>query len=105
MKKKDVVHEIFDVCSSVIEDDFWKEKLVDASFWKEKLVDAAYGKFPENFRYITPFLIHKKGKNPAKIEITEDPDEVINEFVGFLKNTGGIFPQDDYQNNEIDIVH
>ena len=92
MKKKEVVHEIFDVCSAVIEDDFWKEKLVD----------AAYGKFPENFRYITPFLIHKKGKNPAKIEITEDPDEVINAFVGFLTNKGGIFSPNDYQNKNVD---
>ena len=79
--KKRIHYPIFIECSEIIDD----------SFWKSKLVDAAYGKFPKGFSYSNSQLNYRRGNKTASIELEGDTSDITTMFIEFLKVNGGLF--------------
>jgi len=72
------VHPIFDECS----------RLTDDPYWKSVLAQAGTGKFPRGFSYKSNQLIHKRGNKIQKVDIGENPVEVLTVTLDFFRSSG-----------------
>lgn len=76
--QRQVINEVFENCS----------ELTDDPFWKNKLQMAARGKFPPGFFYRDGFLNYKKRKKQTSVHIPGEPIQAINVFVSFMQGFG-----------------
>lgn len=72
------IHPIFDECS----------RLTDDPYWKSVLAQAGTGKFPRGFSYKTGQLIYKRGNKIQKVDINENPVEVLTVALDFFRSSG-----------------
>jgi hypothetical protein len=77
---KKIVHEIFERCSELTEDQYW------VSIFK----NCARDKFPRGFQYKHGILIHRRGNKTARLVIPVSFTEAHDECIKFFKSTAGM---------------
>ena len=77
---KPIINPIFETCSNLTEDEFWKSIFMN----------CARGKFPRSFSFRNNLLIHKKGNKLTKLELSNSPTDVFNSTINFFQITAGI---------------
>ena len=88
-KEKKVVHEIFDQCSELTED----------QYWVSVLRDCARDKFPRGFSYKNGMLIHRRGNKLNRILIPNSPSEAFSICLSFFKSSAGLMSVTDRKKN------
>jgi len=74
---------------------------INDDYWKEMLIDAADGKFPTNFMLNnTGYLMYKKKGTTTvvhdKILLSEDPMQIAEDFITFIKKNAKLYSKADY---------
>ena len=82
---KKVVHELFEKCSELTQD----------QYWISILKDCAREKFPRGFQYKNGLMIHRRGNQCVTKEIPDDPSEAFQITVKFFKSAGGLMSNTD----------
>lgn len=82
---KPIINPIFESCSNLTDDDYWKLTFLD----------CARGKFPKNFIYKNGLLTHKKGNKIQRLEVPNSPIEAFNLSIEFFRNVGGLVSAND----------
>lgn len=85
---KTVDHKIFQACSEIVTDPFWREKFRLASI----------GKFPPKFSFHENVLSYKKGNRSQSVTLSIDPAVAAATAIDFFHSKGGIFSHQDEQN-------
>jgi hypothetical protein len=78
--EKKVVHEIFEKCSELTDDEYW------VSVFKS----CAREKFPRGFQYKNGMLIHRKGSKTIRVLIPDSVSEALSASISFFKSAGGL---------------
>lgn len=82
---KEIVNNIFQECSEITDD----------PFWKGKFEMAAIGKFPTKFSYHDGSLFYKRGAKTITVDVDNDPQIAANQCIDFFRTNGGIFSPTD----------
>ena len=82
---KPVIHPIFETCSGLTSDEFWK-----AIF-----MDCARGKFPRGYSFKNNLLTHKKGNKISTLELNSSPTDVFLMTLRFFQTMSGLLSETD----------
>lgn len=77
---KPIVHHIFEECSNICDD----------PFWKRILHTAALDKFPRGFIYTNGVMMHRRGVKTSSRVIPEDPEEALEVFCSYVREVTGL---------------
>nr|WIL02911.1 hypothetical protein Cbor_229 [Cedratvirus borely] len=91
--KRSAIHSIFEECSKLSQDEFWRDILSKCS----------YNKFPSGFMFKEGHLTHRRGKRITKIYLSEDPEEALKQIMVFFKEKDYICSDKDKQREEEDV--
>ncbi len=84
---KEIKHPIFNECSKLTEDPFWRQKFIQAST----------GKFPRYFSYSDGTLSYKRGARISNLTVPNDPHEALYACTDFFRSNKCIFSPTDQQ--------
>lgn len=91
--KRSAIHPIFEECSKISQDEFWRDILAKCS----------YNKFPSGFMFKDGYLTHRRGKRITKVYLSEDPEEAVQQIMTFFKEKDHICSDKDKEREEEDI--
>ncbi|QIN54373.1 hypothetical protein [Cedratvirus kamchatka] len=91
--KRSAIHSIFEECSKISQDDFWRDILGKCS----------YNKFPSGFMFKEGYLTHRRGKRITKIYLSEDPQEALEQIMVFFKEKDHICSDKDKEREEEEV--
>jgi len=80
-----VVHPIFDEC----------RKLSTDPMWISVFTNASHSKFPRGFSFRDGAITNKQGSKINRLEITGEPQDVMERCMQFFKDKGGIRSEND----------
>jgi hypothetical protein len=78
--EKKILHDIFEKCS----------ELTDDQYWITVFKDCAHGKFPRGFSFNYGILIHRKGNKKVTEVIPNIPSEALEISMKFFKDYAGL---------------
>ena len=82
---KPIINPIFEECSNLTED----------NFWKSTFMECARGKFPRGFIFKNNLITYRKANKNTRLEISDSPREVYLATIDFFQRIGGIMSNQD----------
>jgi hypothetical protein len=88
-----IIHEIFNECS----------QLTDDPFWKSVFEKSATGRFPRGFTYKNNILTYKVKTKTYTLEVSSEPYLALQKCVEFMRQTAKISSEADKEREKIEI--